>query len=960
MRRFLPVSALLVFTFWLALPAKAQTPPAQTFAVDAPASPLRAPSPDLFDAGSAFTMEAWIFTTYVQPRAWIMGKATPINGGAGGQVLNFGLQLDDAGTGVRFTTNFFGLFAPDSVPLRTWTHVAVTLEGGTTRLLVNGVVVATRENSPAIPAAPATPLGIGSTFDESGVAANGEAGQLYLRQLRFWSVGRSPEQVATSLGVILPADRIGLVGSWPGDESSGRVVRDLSGGGRHLTKVIAEGAMRLNVLVSGPFFTPSKLSLGSALLPDISACEVIDFDHDGDRDLILMQVARPTYPATWRRVLALRNDHGTFVDATDAVLGNVTMVNPRATWVADFNRDGRQDLLIAETGTDTFPFPGGQSRLFIQSADGRLVDETATRLPTRTSYTHDVGAADIDGDGDLDIVMVNYIFDAPRIYVNDGAGFFSDPGDRLPANVASGATENPSGSFVDVNLDGFPDLMLGGNYYALNGPNSTRPNLLLKNDGTGRFVYDPAFTLPPKLHGIEGVTPEIVSADFNGDGAPDLLVSTDLGAVTPGLQLLLNDGAGGLRDASAQLNLQFVDTDQWVTEIKVVDINQDGFLDLVLRVNTRNYSPINHSRAILLNRGNAVFVDATEALVVNRNSGVSVDDFDGDGLADLVVPFASDITTYRATRALALAHFAEVPPTMTHQPTGQTVDSGSRVHLTAVATGAPSPALQWQRNGVDVPGATEAVLVIPAAAWSDAGNYTLVATNVAGNTTSTPVALTVNSPPVIITPPTAQSTIVGGSVTFSVVASDTPTPGFQWRRNGEPVPAANGASLTLTDVQLAAAGAYDVVITNDLGTLTSTPVQLTVTLPSPLALWRAARFSTAELDDPQIGGLHADADGDGVVNLLEYALGREPRTSEGSASLAVSATDLHWVVVYTRPAARSDLAYAVEHSANLASWTTDGVTHERIAEGETETWRVTRLRQGDQPAFFRLRVTVVD
>jgi hypothetical protein len=169
------------------------------------------------------------------------------------------------------------------------------------------------------------------------------------------------------------------------------------------------------------------------------------------------------------------------------------------------------------------------------------------------------------------------------------------------------------------------DLVLGGIYYAPNGPNSTRPNLLLMNDRTGRFAPDPNFTLPPKLHGIEGVTPRIFTADFDGNGAPDILMSTDRGAVDPGLQLLLNDGTGRLRDASAQLNLTFPQTDNWVVGTQIVDLNRDGRPDIVLRTNTETFNHATYSRSLLLNKGGGVFVDDDEA------SGGAVRGGAGDG-----------------------------------------------------------------------------------------------------------------------------------------------------------------------------------------------------------------------------------------------------------------------------------------------------------------------------------------
>ncbi len=728
------------------LPAQS-APPLQSFVTDIVAAPLRPSSLSAFEAGPAFTLEGWIYLTRPYPRSWIMGKALPIDGGAGGARLNYSLQLDDAGTSVRFITDTYGLVAPGTLPLRTWTHVAVTLENGTARLLVNGVVVATRTSVPAIPAAPTLPFGVGAAFDAAGKPALGEPTHLFARQFRFWSVARSPDQIAAAMGETIPSARAGLVAAWPLDESGGTTLRDLSGAGRHLTKSDFIGAMRRSVLEGGPFFSGSFIAVPRSLMPDPSSLEVIDFDGDGDLDLIVEQVHAPVFPAIPRRVLAFRNNGGTFVEATDAVLGNVQMDNPYRSWVADFNRDGRPDLFIADTGADTVEAPGAQSRLFIQSADGRLVDESATRLPQRRSYTHDAAVADVDRDGDLDIYMVNYASAAhtPRLYLNNGSGFFSDATDRLPANVANGSTENGGGAFVDVNVDGWPDLVLGGNYYAPNGANSARPNLLLMNDRTGRFAPDPSFTLPPKLHGIEGVTPRIFTADFDGNGAPDLLLSTDRGAVDPGLQLLLNDGTGRLRDASAQLNLTFPQTDNWVPGMQIVDLNRDGRPDVVLRTNSDTFNHATYARSILLNKGGGVFVDASEALLANTGFGMRVGDFDRDGMLDLVLLYQERIYVYRGTKLLDLALFADVAPVITTQPASQSVSVGAAVELVATAAGAPLPTLQWRKDGVPISGATNAILSLPGATVADAGSYTVVATNAAGSATSAAATLAVSA-----------------------------------------------------------------------------------------------------------------------------------------------------------------------------------------------------------------------
>ncbi len=71
-------------------------------------------------------------------------------------------------------------------------------------------------------------------------------------------------------------------------------------------------------------------------------------------------------------------------------------------------------------------------------------------------------------------------------------------------------------------------------------------------------------------------------------------------------------------------------------------------------------------------------------------------------------------------------------------------------------------------------------------------------------------------PPGIATPPQSQVVAAGGSITFSVVATGAPAPWFQWRKNGEAIPAATNALFTLPDVRASNAGSYDVVAYNNL------------------------------------------------------------------------------------------------------------------------------------------------
>lgn len=157
------------------------------------------------------------------------------------------------------------------------------------------------------------------------------------------------------------------------------------------------------------------------------------------------------------------------------------------------------------------------------------------------------------------------------------------------------------------------------------------------------------------------------------------------------------------------------------------------------------------------------------------------------------------------------------------------------------------------------------------------------------------------------------------------------------------------------------------VVCSDLGhsgsgsALTDTRLAAIAVAVNSFASWQAANFSGAELDDPAISGAQANPAGDGLTNLLKYALGLDPHVAT-TAAPEFSLSGDNWVFTYTRPASRPDLTYAVEVSSNLSNWVTTGVTLTHVLpdpESGPQTWRATYPRTSSAPVFVRLRVTLI-
>ncbi len=175
-------------------------------------------------------------------------------------------------------------------------------------------------------------------------------------------------------------------------------------------------------------------------------------------------------------------------------------------------------------------------------------------------------------------------------------------------------------------------------------------------------------------------------------------------------------------------------------------------------------------------------------------------------------------------------------PQIVGPPRNTTATNGSRLVLRVQASGVPTPNWQWRKEGNPIVGATQPIFHKSASSLADAGSYDVVISNASGAITSAPVVVSVIDPPSITRPPVAGWVRPGGTTTLDVLAAGASPLSYQWSFNGNALPGATAAALTLTNFQSTNVGLYSVIVSNLHGSVTSAPVQLTLLVPG-IARW---------------------------------------------------------------------------------------------------------------------------
>ena len=328
-----------------------------------------------------------------------------------------------------------------------------------------------------------------------------------------------------------------------------------------------------------------------------------DFDGDGKADLAIVDQNSNNV------TVLLGNGAGGFAPSSNSPFG--TGMQPSAIAVADFNGDGKSDLVVAN-------FNAGTVTVLLGDGTGSFAEASGSPVTVGTGPFF-VVVADFNGDGRADLAVANHGSGSVSVLLGDGTGSFA-PASGTPLTAVSVPDAVAAGDF---NGDGIADLAVANH-------GNSKVSIFL-GDGSGAFAEASGSPIT-----VDGAPEFLASGDFNGDGFADLAVIVDASGAN--LAILLGNGSGGFTEVSGSP----FQAGPSPFSLAMGDYNGDAIVDLAVA------NSGNSTVTLLLGDGSGKFGEVSGGAFKVGSSPFSIvaGDFNGDGKTDMATANhdSSDVT----------------------------------------------------------------------------------------------------------------------------------------------------------------------------------------------------------------------------------------------------------------------------------------------------------------------------
>ena len=623
---------------------------------------------------NTYTMEAWIRLP-ANPGDIASVISKPVSGGGTGITLNVRtdgtLRWDCCSTTANMSpVTTVGYLVPDQ-----WMHMAGTYSGngttGTTRLYVDGVLVASKTGAYTGPVDSTDPLYIGQHSNGFPRRMPGA-----IDEVRIWNTARSQDEITQHMHTGLRGDEAGLVGYWRFDEGLGYTAADYTSSANDgaLTNMALADSWQQSDNEKVALWTDESTVFTGALGGADRDGDALTFSITGNGSRGTAAVTNAATGAfTYTPNAGINGGDSFTYQVSDGALNSTATVavsiltavfsemassagvddggtGAGVAW-GDYDGDGYLDLYLANNGAN---------RLYNNDGDGTFTEVGFVAAVDDVGTGIGVAWGDYNGDGELDLYVSNDAAEANLLYSNDGDGTFTEVG--FVAAVDDGGN-GKAVAWGDYDRDGYLDLYLTNNganrLYSNNGDgtftevgatagvndgsvtrsaawgdydgngdldlyvNNTTANLLYKNDGDGTFTEAAAAAGVADANSSTGVA----WGDYDGDDDLDLYVGNTTGQSD---RLYSNDGDGTFTEVGSAAG---VDDTGSSTGAGWGDYDNDGDLDLYVADSAS-------ASRLFLNNGDGTFAEVGIAAGVANGSGsngAGWGDYDGDGDLDLYV-----------------------------------------------------------------------------------------------------------------------------------------------------------------------------------------------------------------------------------------------------------------------------------------------------------------------------------